>query len=288
MTSGFQLAFWVGAAIAIVGVVAALVLIRQEEVEVAPEAGARGRLEQACSKLEQLRGAADHDVGGLAQLRRALRARRPRPGRRARARPAAANASRSVVSSPGVERALRAALAEQVRDGRALVRVERRPQLEHLPAEAGDEPLVPRPGGDLLEQCASASASFAGAAVVEADRERLPLDVLPVDGRREALEPLAPGSGLRLELEPVLADVDRARRAPTTRRASAPERPLMQATSAYRRVQAQSSARVSSGTAASCGHVDDRREHAVDVEQDRRRSGRLGEAREQAVAVHPP
>ena len=38
MTSGFQLAFWVGAAIAVVGVVAALVLIRQEEVEVAPEA----------------------------------------------------------------------------------------------------------------------------------------------------------------------------------------------------------------------------------------------------------
>ena len=38
MTSGFQLAFWVGAAIAIVGVVAALVLIRQEEVEVATEA----------------------------------------------------------------------------------------------------------------------------------------------------------------------------------------------------------------------------------------------------------
>ena len=38
MTSGFQLAFWVGAAIAVVGVVAALVLIRQEEVEVATEA----------------------------------------------------------------------------------------------------------------------------------------------------------------------------------------------------------------------------------------------------------
>jgi EmrB/QacA subfamily drug resistance transporter len=37
MTSGFQLAFWVGAAIAVVGVVAALVLIRQEEVEVVPE-----------------------------------------------------------------------------------------------------------------------------------------------------------------------------------------------------------------------------------------------------------
>ena len=37
MTSGFQLAFWVGAAIAIVGVIASLVLIRQEEVESVPE-----------------------------------------------------------------------------------------------------------------------------------------------------------------------------------------------------------------------------------------------------------
>jgi MFS family permease len=38
LTSGFQLAFWVGAGIALAGVVAALVLIRQEEIEVAPEA----------------------------------------------------------------------------------------------------------------------------------------------------------------------------------------------------------------------------------------------------------
>ena len=38
LTSGFQLAFWVGAGIALAGVVAALALIRQEEIEVAPEA----------------------------------------------------------------------------------------------------------------------------------------------------------------------------------------------------------------------------------------------------------
>src|SRR6188508_688848 len=38
MTSGFQLAFWVGAAIALAGVVAALVLIRQEEIAPALEA----------------------------------------------------------------------------------------------------------------------------------------------------------------------------------------------------------------------------------------------------------
>jgi EmrB/QacA subfamily drug resistance transporter len=38
LTSGFQLAFWVGAGIALVGVVAALTLIRQEEIAAAPEA----------------------------------------------------------------------------------------------------------------------------------------------------------------------------------------------------------------------------------------------------------
>jgi EmrB/QacA subfamily drug resistance transporter len=38
LTSGFQLAFWVGAGIALAGVVAALALIRQEEIAVAPEA----------------------------------------------------------------------------------------------------------------------------------------------------------------------------------------------------------------------------------------------------------
>jgi EmrB/QacA subfamily drug resistance transporter len=37
MTSGFQLAFWVGTAIALVGVIASLALIRQEEVESAAE-----------------------------------------------------------------------------------------------------------------------------------------------------------------------------------------------------------------------------------------------------------
>jgi EmrB/QacA subfamily drug resistance transporter len=40
LTSGFQIAFWVGAAIAAVGVVAALVLIRQEEIVPAGEAAA--------------------------------------------------------------------------------------------------------------------------------------------------------------------------------------------------------------------------------------------------------
>jgi hypothetical protein len=36
LTSGFQAAFWVGAGVAFVGVVASLVLIRKEELAAAP------------------------------------------------------------------------------------------------------------------------------------------------------------------------------------------------------------------------------------------------------------
>ena len=39
----------------------------------------------------------------------------------------------------GVERAAEAALAEQPPDGRSLVRLDRRQELEHLAPEAGDE-----------------------------------------------------------------------------------------------------------------------------------------------------
>ena len=42
MTSGFQLAFWVGAGVALVGVVAALVLIRQEEIAAVPAPALEG------------------------------------------------------------------------------------------------------------------------------------------------------------------------------------------------------------------------------------------------------
>ena len=47
MTSGFQLAFWVGAGIALAGVVAALVLIRQEELAPAEARETQPALEAA-------------------------------------------------------------------------------------------------------------------------------------------------------------------------------------------------------------------------------------------------
>ena len=99
LTSGFQLAFWVGAAIALVGVVAALVLIRQEEIAPAPARRRSSRLERR-QQLQQLRGAADHDVGGLAQLGRPFGRGDRDPDAELERRRAAAKASRSVVSSP--------------------------------------------------------------------------------------------------------------------------------------------------------------------------------------------
>ena len=47
MTSGFQLAFWVGAGIALAGVVTALALIRQEELAPAEAREAQPALEAA-------------------------------------------------------------------------------------------------------------------------------------------------------------------------------------------------------------------------------------------------
>ncbi len=187
----------------------------------------------------------------------------------------------------GVERALEAALAEQVCDCGALVGADGRAQLEHLAAEPGDEALVARAGRDRFEH-RQRFGFVLGAAVVEGDGQRLPLDVVPVDGRGEVLQPAAPLGGPRFELEPVLADVDEL-------------------------VQPDDATRVGAGAAADAGdegvaavepaqlgarllgnrrvvwHRDDRREDAVDVEQERRPAGLLGEARQQGVvAVHRP
>ena len=44
LTSGFQAAFWVGAGVAAVGVVAALALIRKEELAAAPSYESEGEV----------------------------------------------------------------------------------------------------------------------------------------------------------------------------------------------------------------------------------------------------
>ncbi len=117
-------------------------------------------------------------------------------------------------------------------------------------------------------------------AVVEADRERLPLDVVPVDAVCEGLEPLAPGQRLGLELEAVLADVDQLVEPDDPARIVA--RPAADA--GDERVAAVEPAQLLAGRLRHGGvarHVDDRCEDAVDVEQDRRPFRLLGEPCEQ-------
>ena len=115
---------------------------------------------------------------------------------------------------------------------------------------------------------------------MQADRERLPLDVVPVDAVCEGLEPLAPGQRLGLELEAVLADVDQLVEPDDPARVVA--RPAADA--GDERVAAMEPAQLLAGRLRHGGvarHVDDRCEDAVDVEQDRRPFRLLGEPCEQ-------
>ena len=185
-----------------------------------------------------------------------------------------------------VERALEPALAEQVGDRRPLVRSDRRPQLQHLPSEARHEALVPGARRRRLEH-RERLCLVLGAPVVERDRQRLALDVVPVDRLGERVQALAPLGRLGYELEAVLADVDEL-------------------------VEPDDAARIRSGAAADAGdervplvqprhlgarllrhdgfvrNVDDRRQHSVDVEQDRGAVGGLGEPGQQGVGLHRP
>ena len=107
-----------------------------------------------------------------------------------------------------VERPLEPALAEQVRDRGALVRGDRRPQLQHLPAEPRDEPFVPcagrrRPRASPAPPPRRRRGGSGGSPTAASARCR--------PSRRwtaKACEPLAPRQRFGLQLEAVLADVD--------------------------------------------------------------------------------
>ena len=126
-----------------------------------------------------------------------------------------------------------------------------------------------------------------GAAVVEGDGERLPLDVVPVDVDGEGLEPLAPRQRLGLELEAVLADVDELVEADDAARIGA--RAAADAgDERVAAVQPASSSRVASGTRPRAARRRSARGRRRRRAGSPPRSGRLGERASRSVAVHAP
>ena len=117
--------------------------------------------------------------------------------------------SRSVVSSPATSARVSPASVEQLPHRRALVRVDGRQHLEQLAAEPRDETLRARLPGDRVE-LGHRRILVVPVAEVERDRQSLVLGLRrrPPRGPGERVDPLAPTLCLRVELEPVRADVD--------------------------------------------------------------------------------
>ena len=110
------------------------------------------------------------------------------------------------MSSPGVERPLEPALGQQRPHRGALVGLDRRPQLEHLPPPVRLEPGRPRALRHRLEL--PSRLRFVGClAPVEGDGKTLVLDPRPGFAGERA-QCVAPALGLGSELQTVDADVD--------------------------------------------------------------------------------
>ena len=135
-----------------------------------------------------------------------------------------AKASRSVVSSPGVERPRDACARDERPHRGALVGVDRRTHLEHHPAPPRHE----APGGGGVGdagQVGTRRGLVVGAAEVERDAQSAFCSAGQSTPRANGRDPLGPRRRLRRELEAVLADdrdsldADAARRpAPTAGR----------------------------------------------------------------------
>ena len=195
----------------------------------------------------------------------------------------ARNASRSVVSSPATSARVSPALVEKLPDRRPLVRVERRQHLEHLAAEAGEEALGARPRRDLVE-LGHRSVLVLAVAIVERDGQALVLDLLrrPARVAGERVDPPPPRLRLRIELEPVRADVDD----PVDADAGANVVARPAADDADEPVAAGEPLQLGARLRRSgrvLGPRDDRREHAVEVEEEARLVRRGREALHQCV-----
>jgi hypothetical protein len=121
---------------------------------------------------------------------------------------------------------------------------------------------------------------------VVGEREPLVLD-RPGDVFRELAQPRRPRGRIGVELEPVLADVDQLVDPDDATRVVAGT----PAHAGNERIPPVQPAELLPGLfrdARVLGPVDDRREHAVDVEHDRRALGRLPQPLEQLVRLHAP
>ena len=172
-----------------------------------------------------------------------------------------------------------------MKDRGALVRLERRPDLEHHPSEPRHKSAGARAFGHFVQERLGGPRVLSRP-VVEGEAQPLVLD-RPVDGVRERTQAAAPLRSLRVELEAVPAHVDE----------------LVDSHDALRFLACAAAhagdERVLGGEAAQLGArlvrharvlrtVDDRSEDAVHVEEDPG-PPRLGAQRlEQFVGLHPP
>ena len=158
----------------------------------------------------------------------------------------------------------------------ALGRDDRREQLEHQAAEARLEPALACGSGDGFEP-PSGLLRVGGGAVVQSSGVRLPLDVRPARLVGDAVDLVCEARCLGLELEAVLADVAELGHADDSLRigARSPRHARDEAVAACEPPQLPADG---VGHARPAGIVDDRREHAVDVEEQRRRVWIRGEA----------
>jgi hypothetical protein len=232
--------------------------------------------------VDQRLGAVDDEVGCGAELQRSLRGGDRDSHGTIKAVKAAKRIEIGGVVA-GVERATQPTLVEQCPHRGALVCLHRRSDLEHLAAEAGVEAEC-ECAGLYLPELGLGVGLVRRLPVVEDHRETLVLD-RPLDARGELVQWAAPTFCLGRQLEPVDADVDRAFQPDDAggigARPSADagdERVLVHEPSQlrprllrYRR---------------ELGTRDDRRQGAVDVEQDCGFRGRFCERREQAGGVH--
>jgi len=170
---------------------------------------------------------------------------------------------------PGDEDPRKASALQQVQHRGALVRADRRQDLEQLPSEARDEPVIAR------GLCERLQLEYGGTlvlvmSVVEGDRQAFQLDFggRPGCGRCEVGDLLPPAFSLPVQLEPVRAHVhdpvDRNAVAHVIARPPAHDGDEPVKTNEALQLRARLCGRI-----CVLRPVDDRREHAVEVEEQR-------------------